>query len=71
MTGSSKREIKAGVHKLGVKNLVVDVKANPRDFYMYINGKKKDTQEFPHDNKGAKLDWPSRILKRQIDLMVS
>ena len=58
-TGSSKlrskfetlrREIKADVrkqHDLYVNNLVGDVKANPRDFYRYINSQKKDTQGFP------------------------
>ena len=52
-TGSSKlrskfetlrREIKADVrkqHDLYVNNLVDDVKANPRDFYRYINSQKK------------------------------
>ena len=28
-------------------NLVGDVKANPRDFYRYINSQKKDTQGIP------------------------
>ena len=58
-TGSSKlrskfetlrREIKADVrqrHDLYVNNLVGDVKANPRDFYRYINSKKKDIQGIP------------------------
>ena len=58
-TGSSKlrskfetlrREIKADVrkqHDLYVTNLVGDVKANPRDFYRYINSQKKDTQGIP------------------------
>ena len=58
-TGSSKlrskfetlrREIKADVrkqHDLYVNNLVGDVKANPRDFYRYINSQKKDTQTIP------------------------
>ena len=58
-TGSSKlrskfetlrREIKADVkkqHDLYVNNLVGDIKANPRDFYRYINGQKKDTQCIP------------------------
>ena len=64
-TGSSKlrskfetlrREIKADVrkqHDLYVYNLVGDVKANPRDFYRYINSQKKrysqkkDTQGIP------------------------
>ena len=59
MTGSSKlrakfeslrREIKADVkkqHDLYVNNLVGDIKANPRDFYPYINSQKKDTQRIP------------------------
>ena len=58
-TGSSKfrskfetlrREIKADVrkqHDLYVNILVGDVKANPRDFYRYINSQKKDTQGIP------------------------
>ena len=58
-TGSSKirskfetlrRETKADVrkqHDLYVNNLVGDVKANPRDFYRYINSQKKDTQGIP------------------------
>ena len=58
-TGSSKlrskfetlsREIKADVrkqHDLYVNNLVGDDKANPRDFYRYINSQKKDTQVIP------------------------
>ena len=59
MTGSSKlrskfetlrRETKADVrkqHDLYANNLVGDVKANPRDFYRYINSQKKDTQGIP------------------------
>ena len=42
-----RREIKADVrkkHDLYVNNLVGDVKANPRDFYRYINSQKKDIQ---------------------------
>ena len=58
-TGSSKlrakfeslrREIKADMkkqHDLYVNNLVGDIKANPRDFYWYINSQKKDTQGIP------------------------
>ena len=57
-TGSSKlrskfetlRKIKADVkkqHDLYVNNLVGDIKANPSDFYRYINGQKKDTQGIP------------------------
>ena len=34
-----------------MNNLVGDVKANPRDFYRYINSQKKDTQGIPPLNK--------------------
>ena len=47
-------EIKADVKKqydLYVNNLVGDIKANPRDFYRYINGQKKDTQGIPPLNR--------------------
>ena len=30
-----------------MNNLIVDVKANPRDFYRYINSQTKDTQGIP------------------------
>ena len=58
-TGSSKlrskfetlrREIGADVrkqHDLYVNSLVGDVKANPKDFYRYINSQKKDTHGIP------------------------
>ena len=45
-----RREIKADIrkqHDLYVNNLVGDVKANPRNFYRYINSQKKDTQGIP------------------------
>ena len=35
-----------------MNNLVGDVKANPRDFYRYINSQKKDTQGIPPLKKG-------------------
>ena len=47
---SLRKEIKADIrkqHDLYVNNLVRDVKANPRDFYRYINSQKKDTQGIP------------------------
>ena len=47
---SLRREIKADIkkqHDLYVNSLVGDVKANPRDFYRYINSQKKDTQGIP------------------------
>ena len=58
-TGSSKlrsifetlrREIKAifkKQHDFYFSNLVGDIKANPRDFYRYINGQNKDSQCIP------------------------
>ena len=45
-----RREIKADAskqHDSYVNNLVGDVKANPRDFYGYINSHEKDTQGIP------------------------
>ena len=45
-----RREIQVDVrkqHDLYVNNLVGDVKANPRDFYRYINSQKKDNQGIP------------------------
>ena len=42
-----RREIKADIrkqHNLYLNNLVGDVKANPKDFYRYINSQKKDAQ---------------------------
>ena len=65
-TGSSKlrskfetlrREIKADVrkqHDLYVNNLVGDVKANPRDFYRYINSQKKT---HPRYSTPEKEEW--------------
>ena len=43
-------EIKADIrqqHDLYVNNLVGDIKANPKDFYQYINSQKKDAQGIP------------------------
>ena len=45
-----RREIGADIrkqHDLYVNNLVGDVKANPKDFYRYINSQKKDAQGIP------------------------
>ena len=45
-----RREIKADIrkqHDFYVNNLVGDVKANPRDFYRYINSQKKDAHGIP------------------------
>ena len=50
-----RREIKADVrkqHDLYVNNFVGDVKANPRDFYQYINSQKKKTPKVFHPCKG-------------------
>ena len=82
-TGSSKlrskfetlrREIKADIrkqHDLYVNNLVGDVKANPRDFYRYINSQKKTPNIF-HPWKGRmERVLLSRISKRQKNSMIS
>ena len=45
-----RREIKADIrkqHELYVNNLVGDVKANPIDFYRYINSQKKRCSRYP------------------------
>ena len=85
-TGSSKlrskfetlrRKIKADVrkqHDLNVNNLVGDVKANPRDFYRYINSQKKDTQGIPplkrKNGKGvAQSDLENKNEHTQVPLL--
>ena len=82
-TGSSKlrskfetlrREIKADVrkqHDLYVNNLVGEVKANPRDFYRYINSQKKDTQGIPPRKGRMERVLLSQISKRQRNSMFS
>ena len=83
-TGSSKliskfetlrREIKADVrkqHDLYVNNLVGDVKANPRNFYRYINSQKKTTTKVFHPWKGRmERVLLSRTSKRQMNSVVS
>ena len=55
-----RREIKADIrkqHELYVNNLVGDVKANPRDFYRYINSQKKDVQGIVSLFEKAKWKW--------------
>ena len=60
-----RREIKADIrkqHDLYVNNLVGDVKANPRDFYRYINSQKKDTQGiYPLEKEARKWSCPIRF----------
>ena len=49
-----RREIKADVrkqHYLYVNNLVGDVKANPWDFYQYINSQKKKHRRYSTPEK--------------------
>ena len=82
-TGSSKlrskfeslrREIKADVkqqHDLYVNNLVADIKTNPRDFYRYINGQKKDVQGIPSLKRRNGNVLLNRNWNRQMNLMVS
>ena len=53
-----RREIKADIirqHDLYVNNLVGDVKANPRDFYRYINSQKKTPKVPPF--KKEEREW--------------
>ena len=59
-----RREIKADIrkqHDLYVNNLVGDVKANPRDFYRYINSQKKDTQGIPPPLEKEARKWSCPI----------
>ena len=39
-----------------MNNLVGDVKANPKDFYRYINSQKKDAQGIPPLKKRRRID---------------
>ena len=39
-----------------LNNMVGDVKANPKDFYQYINYWKKDTQSIPPEKGVAQSD---------------
>ena len=70
-----RREIKADIrkqHDLYVNNLVGDVKANPRDFYRYINSQKKDTQGIPPlEKRGKEVVLPNQILRKQVNSTAS
>ena len=69
-----RREIKADIrkqHDLYVNNLVGDVKANPRDFYRYINSQRKDTQGIPPLKKKMEVVLLNQISKKQKNLMDS
>ena len=71
---SSRKEIKADIrkqHDLYVNNLVGDVKANPRDFYRYINSQKKDTQGIPTLKKRNGSGIAQSELRGRKNLMVS
>ena len=54
-----------------MNNLVGDVKANPRDFYRYINSQKKDTQGMPLKKRGTEVELHNPNLRRRKNLMVS
>ena len=54
-------EIKADIkkqHDLYVNNLVGDVKANPRDFYRYINSQKKKKKKKKKKKRQARYSTP-------------
>ena len=61
-----RREIKADIrrkqHDLYVNNLVGDVKADPRDFYRYINSQKKRCPRYsPLENEARTWSCPIRF----------
>ena len=58
-------------HELYVNNLVGDVKANPRDFYRYINGQKKDSSRYPPLKKRNESGLAESDFKRLVNLLVS
>ena len=70
-----RREIKADIrkqHDLYVNNLVGDVKANPKNFYRYINSQKKDAQGIPPLKKREMVVVLfNRNPRKQQNLMVS
>ena len=46
---------------LYVNKLVGDIKANPRDFYRYINSQRKDTQGIHPTSEKEKWQWLGRV----------
>ena len=69
-----RREIKADIrkqHDLYVNNLVGDVKANPKDFYRYINSQKKDAKGIPPLKKRNRSGVAHRIPRKQQNSMVN
>ena len=64
---SLRKEIKADIrkqHDLYVNNLVGDVKANPRDFYRYINSQKK---RYPRYSPVEKEKWKWNIAQTEFE----
>ena len=54
-----------------MNNLVGDVKANPRDFYRYINSQKKDTKGSRTLKKDKEVVLPNQISRKQVSLTTS
>ena len=54
-----------------MNNLVGDVKANPKDFYRYINSQKKDAQGIPPLKREMVVVLLNRNPKKQQNSMVS
>ena len=62
---------KSKQHDVYVNNVVGDIKANPRDFYRYINSKEKETRGIsPLKKGGIKVGSPNRNSRRRMNLMV-
>ena len=51
-----------------MNNLVGDVKANPRDFYWYINSQTKDTQGIPPLKRKNGKDVAQSDLEKAVEL---
>ena len=71
---TSRRETKADIrkqHDLYLNNFVGDVKANPKDFYRYINSQKKDAQGIPPLKKKNGSDVAQSDSEKAADSMVN
>ena len=59
------------LHILYVNNLVGDDKANPKDFYRYINSQKKDALDIPPLKKINEVVLLNRNPRKHLNLMTN